>query len=110
MATKSITIDVEAYRRLKSVQRENESFSQTIKRVVPEQVSTDELIKMFRRAGSRLSESFYRGVEAALASRERSPADEVRDHGVFGHDRPARPRRKVRPSKAGRRGSKAKAA
>ena len=34
MATKTISIDVEAYQRLKSVQKENESFSQTIKRVI----------------------------------------------------------------------------
>lgn len=34
MATKTITIDVEAYERLKAVQQPNESFSTTIKRVV----------------------------------------------------------------------------
>jgi predicted CopG family antitoxin len=34
MATKTISIDIEAYERLRSVRKENESFSQTIKRVV----------------------------------------------------------------------------
>lgn len=34
MATKTISIDVDAYERLKSVQKTHESFSQTIKRVV----------------------------------------------------------------------------
>jgi predicted CopG family antitoxin len=34
MATKTISIDIEAYERLRSVREENESFSQTIKRVV----------------------------------------------------------------------------
>jgi predicted CopG family antitoxin len=35
MATKSITLDLEAYQRLKAVQRDGESFSQTIKRTIP---------------------------------------------------------------------------
>ena len=34
MATKTISIDIEAYERLRQVRRENESFSQTIKRMV----------------------------------------------------------------------------
>src|SRR3972149_2588712 len=34
VATKTISIDSEAYERLRSVRQENESFSQTIKRVV----------------------------------------------------------------------------
>jgi predicted CopG family antitoxin len=35
MATKTISIDLEAYARLKHAQKENESFSQTIKRTIP---------------------------------------------------------------------------
>jgi hypothetical protein len=38
MATKTITIDVDAYERLKRVQKPTESFSQTIKRVVREPI------------------------------------------------------------------------
>ncbi|HAL44721.1 MAG: hypothetical protein A2Y12_00675 [Planctomycetes bacterium GWF2_42_9] len=36
MATKTITIDMDAYKRLKAVKDNNESFSQTIKRVIKE--------------------------------------------------------------------------
>ena len=35
MATKTISLDLEAYQRLKFVQRERESFSETIKRTIP---------------------------------------------------------------------------
>ena len=49
MATKSITIDIEAYERLKSVQDENESFSQTIRRVVKPPFDVDEWLKAFRK-------------------------------------------------------------
>ena len=34
MATKTISLDLEAYGRLKAVQRDGESFSQTIKRTI----------------------------------------------------------------------------
>ncbi len=35
MPVKTITIDMDAYNRLKACQREGESFTQTIKRAVP---------------------------------------------------------------------------
>jgi predicted CopG family antitoxin len=104
MATKTITIDVEAYNRLKAVQHENESFTQTIKRVVPDPVSTEELISLFRRAGAQMSEGFFRGVELALAARN-SPADMERMDGVLGHFNTSGSRRSRRtPKTKGRRG------
>lgn len=67
MATKSITIDVEAYERLRSVRKDHESFSQTIKRVVPEPFDVDAWLEDMRAA--ELSKEAIEAVEERLRQR-----------------------------------------
>jgi predicted CopG family antitoxin len=62
MATKTISIDVEAYERLSAVRTENESFSQVIKRVVPRPFDPEDWFRaidespMSKRAGDAVAE------------------------------------------------------
>jgi len=67
MATKTITIDLEAYKRLKEVQKPNESFSQTIKRVVRKPFDLKAWFKKVEE--NQLSDSTIAGIEAAIANR-----------------------------------------
>ena len=69
MATKTISIDVEAYERLRSVRHDNESFSQTIKRVVKPPFD----YKAFRERleGLSLSEEAARAIEEQIRDRRR---------------------------------------
>ena len=67
MATKTLSIDLEAYERLKSVQKENESFSQTIKRVV---WNPSAFLKVIEdSAKDPLSEEAVEAVEQVVAAR-----------------------------------------
>jgi predicted CopG family antitoxin len=68
MATKSITIDLEAYERLKAHKRETESFSQVIKRLVSPPFDLDE---------------YFRQIEADPMSQEAVEA--VEEHIRFRH-------------------------
>ncbi|HVT89975.1 MAG TPA: antitoxin VapB family protein [Tepidisphaeraceae bacterium] len=69
MATKTISIDMEAYRRLKSVQQANESFSQTIKRVVPKPFGLEKWLKMMDQMGEGFSKEFVDAVEHVVEDR-----------------------------------------
>ena len=80
MAVKTITIDVEAYRRLKKAKKPNESFSQAIKRIVPERISMDDWLKSLE--GHSFSEKYVDAVEHQVRQR-RAPQNMRPRRGVL---------------------------
>ncbi len=69
MATKTITIDLEAYKRLKGNKKENESFSAVIKRIIKPPFDVDAWFKQLQ--GTKLSDEFVNAVEEQVAGRLR---------------------------------------
>ena len=77
MATKTISVRLEAYERLKRARRfPDESFSEVISRAVwPNQTVTGgELLERLSRRGTGLSEAQLAEIEKAVSSRE--PAED----------------------------------
>jgi len=67
--TKTITVDLEAYRRLESVKRDNESFSEAIKRTIPPPFD----LEAYRRRleSLSLSEKAAEAIEEQILRRRR---------------------------------------
>lgn len=67
MATKTITLELDAYERLRAAKKPGESFSQVVRRATfPESPVTGEFLRAYYRAGgSGVSEECLDAIEAA---------------------------------------------
>ena len=68
MATKTIRIDMGAYDRLKAVQKDRESFSQVIKRVIVKPLDFQSFLKNIRKTS--ISEEATMAIEAQIENRQ----------------------------------------
>ena len=88
MATKTISIDTEAYERLKKRKKEGESFSEAIKRLVPKPFDLDKWFADL--AKNPASDQFIEAVERVVTDRRAPQKMGARD-ALPGHHRSHRP-------------------
>jgi len=76
MATKTITLELDAYERLRASKRPGESFSSVVRRAVfPESAPTGAtLLAWYEAGGGRVSAAYLDAVEAA-SENDRPPDD-----------------------------------
>jgi len=76
MATKTISLELDAYEKLRARKRAGESFSEVVRRAEFRDAppTGGELLEYFRKGGSRVEESYLSAVENADLS-DKAPDD-----------------------------------
>ena len=68
---KTVTIDLDAYERLKAIRRKNESFSQVIKRIIPKPFDHKAFLKDLDKYP--MSRQAYEAIAETVENRRKPP-------------------------------------